>query len=79
ADVLPNGGAYTLSEAMTAGSPTPLTSYLGSWACTNVATNSPTVLPSGSGATKTISPAIGDDITCTITNTAIHPALDLVK
>lgn len=78
-DVLPSGGAYTLSEAMSAGTTTPLSSYQPSWSCTNVATNSATVLPSGTGPTKTLSPAIGDDITCTVTNTAIHPSLSMVK
>jgi uncharacterized repeat protein (TIGR01451 family) len=45
----------------------------------NAAAGSSTTLPTGSGITKTVDPAIGDDITCTITNTALPATLGIVK
>ena len=63
-----NGGAYTLSEAMAAGSPTPLANYTAAWSCANDNTSSSTTLPSGNGFSKTVVPVIGDGIQCTITN-----------
>jgi hypothetical protein len=70
--VLPrtNGAVYTLSESGTSGSGTDPGLYTQSWSCTNAAESSSTVLPSGSGLAKTLSPQPGDDITCTVTNTA---------
>ncbi|MGN6128542.1 MAG: hypothetical protein ACTHON_18440, partial [Humibacter sp.] len=68
--VLPRttGAAYVLGETATGGTQTVLSNYAQSWSCTNATTGSTTTLPSGTGATKTLAPAIGDDITCTITN-----------
>jgi hypothetical protein len=60
----------TLGEAGTAGSGTDLGGYTQSWSCSNSATASDTVLPSGSGISKQLSLQPGDDITCTITNAA---------
>ena len=70
--VLPrtNGAVYTLAETATAGSGTDLGAYTQSWSCSNAAASSDTSLPSGSGTTKQVSPQAGDDITCTLTNSA---------
>lgn len=63
------GATYTLSEAMAAGSATPLTGYTSSIACVNATANSTTVLPSGAGTSFTLTTTAADDITCTLTNT----------
>jgi hypothetical protein len=70
--VLPrtNGAVYTMSESATPNSGTDLSAYAQDWTCTNASVSSTTVLPSGSGTRQTVSPQAGDDITCTITNTA---------
>lgn len=60
-------GLYTMAEAASPGSTT-LALYGQSWTCTNSASASTTILPSGSGTSHTVNPAPGDDITCTITN-----------
>ena len=75
--VLPrtNGAVYTLTESATAGTGTDLALYTQSWSCSNAATSSNTVLPSGSGTSKQVSPQAGDDITCTLTNSA-PPVVD---
>jgi uncharacterized repeat protein (TIGR01451 family) len=79
--VLPrsDGGGYTMSETATATSPALLSNYAESWSCVNAASSSTTALPSGSGISKTVAPAIGDDITCTLTNTALPGTLTVVK
>jgi uncharacterized repeat protein (TIGR01451 family) len=79
--VLPEtgGGSYTLSEGATAGSPAVLSNYDAEWSCVNAASGSSTILPSGAGTSKTLMPAIGDDITCTVTNTAKTDTLAIVK
>ncbi|WP_420367201.1 DUF7507 domain-containing protein [Curtobacterium sp. L1-20] len=71
--------SYTLAEAPTAGTETLLSNYNQAWACTNTATGATTVLPTGSGLSKQLSPEPGDDITCTITNTAKAATLGIVK
>jgi hypothetical protein len=70
--VLPrtNGAVYTLAETATAGSDTDLGAYTQSWSCSNAAASSDTSLPNGSGTSKQLSPQAGDDITCTLTNSA---------
>jgi uncharacterized repeat protein (TIGR01451 family) len=73
------GSSFTLSEVATAGSPTLLSNYDTSWSCTNTNAGSATTLPSGAGGSKTVTPAAGDDIACTVTNTAKAVALSLVK
>lgn len=75
--VLPrtNGAVYTLAESATAGGGTDLGAYTQSWSCSNAATSSGTTLPSGSGTSKQLSPQAGDDITCTLTNSA-PPVVD---
>ncbi|NYD75708.1 DUF6923 family protein [Leifsonia soli] len=70
--ILPVTGSYTLSEAA-GNETTSLGSYTQSWTCTNANSGSATVLPSGSGTSKTVVPAVGDDISCTITNTPPPP------
>jgi uncharacterized repeat protein (TIGR01451 family) len=78
--VLPEtGGSYTLSESPTSGSPAVLSNYDAEWSCVNAASGSSTALPSGAGTSKTLMPAIGDDITCTVTNTAKTDTLAIVK
>jgi uncharacterized repeat protein (TIGR01451 family) len=72
-------GPFVLSESAAGGSPTVLSNYSQSWACTNANTGSTTVLPSGGGTTKNVTPAIGDDIACTVTNAALPAAITLVK
>jgi trimeric autotransporter adhesin len=72
--------ALTLADVKAAG-PTPLTSYETSLTCTNAFTGpgaTPNAgLPNGlSTASTSITPAPGDDITCTYTNT---PKLTLTK
>ncbi len=57
------GSAYTLTEIAASGS---LSQYTYVLACTNANTSSTTVLPTTVGGT--ITPALGDVITCTITN-----------
>jgi uncharacterized repeat protein (TIGR01451 family)/LPXTG-motif cell wall-anchored protein len=79
--VLPrmSGAAYTMGETATTGSPALLSNYASAWSCVNATTGSSTALPSGAGTTKTIAPAVGDDITCTVTNTARASTLGMVK
>ncbi|QFZ83586.1 DUF11 domain-containing protein [Variovorax paradoxus] len=67
ADVTASGGTtYTLSE--TAAGTASLANYESSFACTNATAGSATTLPSGSGTSFTVTPAAGDDISCTFTN-----------
>ncbi|MFY2762468.1 hypothetical protein [Arenimonas sp. MALMAid1274] len=73
------GAAYTLSETMAAGSPSPLTSYGGSIACSNSRTGATTVLPSGAGTSFPLTPLAGDAITCTLTNSRLNPSLSVTK
>jgi uncharacterized repeat protein (TIGR01451 family) len=68
------GTTYTLTEV--AAGTTSLAQYTSGLACTNAATGSATTLPTTVGGTVT--PAAGDRITCTITNSA-KPVLNLTK
>ncbi|WP_084605973.1 DUF7507 domain-containing protein [Agreia bicolorata] len=80
--VLPrtDGRQFTLSEVATAGGTTNLSFYNQAWVCVNAATGSTTTLPgAASGTSAAISPQIGDDIRCTITNTAKPASVSLVK
>lgn len=79
--VLPRSAdqSYTLAEAPATGTETLLSNYDQAWACTNTATGATTVLPTGSGLSKQLSPEPGDNITCTITNTAKAATLSIVK
>ena len=59
------GTVYSLSEAPSGA--TSLTQYTATMACTNAASSSTTVLPTTPGGS--ITPQMGDVISCTITNT----------
>jgi uncharacterized repeat protein (TIGR01451 family) len=78
-NTLTAGTTYTLSDAMAAGSASSIGQYTKSISCTNSTGGSATVLPSGSGASFTITPANGDAIDCTFTNGATPPTLQLSK
>ncbi|MFM9768074.1 hypothetical protein, partial [Streptomyces scabiei] len=58
----------TLSESMAAGSVSALSTYRSSISCSNANATS-TVLPSGTGTSFSLTPQVGDAITCTLTNT----------
>jgi uncharacterized repeat protein (TIGR01451 family) len=69
--VLPrnDGQGFTLSESATPGSGTDLAQYAQSWSCTRNGAPDPDL--SATGVTsEVVSPAVGDYIDCTITNTA---------
>jgi uncharacterized repeat protein (TIGR01451 family) len=67
--------SITLSAAMAAGSFSPLSTYTGSMACSNIGPGAAafggtnTVLPGGAGTSFTLTPQTGDSITCTLTLT----------
>ena len=78
------GTAYAFSETMAAGSVSALTDYTSTYSCSNAASGSATTLPSGTGTTFNVTPAAGDNITCSFTNTPttatpIAPTLTLTK
>ena len=75
------GLAYTFSESMAAGSTSVLSQYRETVSCVNTASGSPTVLPAtGSSAVPfAITPTLGDDITCTLTNAPLSSSLTIVK
>jgi uncharacterized repeat protein (TIGR01451 family) len=64
------GAVYTLSEAGAAGAV--LSNYATTYACTNALAGGQT--PSGSGTSFTVTAAVGDDLTCTLTNTRNNQA-----
>jgi hypothetical protein len=61
------GTAYTLNESMASGSTSALTSYTRSLSCTNV--GGTTKVTGFSSLPLTFSPASGDNVLCTVTNT----------
>lgn len=61
------GSNYTFTEA--ASGSTILNDYAATMSCANAFTTSSTAMPTAVGGTLT--PALGDSVTCTITNTAI--------
>lgn len=75
-----SGITVTLTEAMAAGSASPLSRYRGSLTCTNKSTSSPTPLPNGVVTSSyAMAPlAYGDEITCRFTNAA-YPQVSLTK
>lgn len=77
--VVAPGATYTVGESPAAGSPTNLSNYNATWSCMNAAVGSGTVLPSGPGLTQAVVPSAGDDITCTVTNTAKASMITLEK
>ena len=73
-------GAFELGESPTAGTETLFANYDRSWSCENRTAGSTTALPNGAtGAGVSVSPQAGDDIVCTITNTAKARSLAIVK
>jgi hypothetical protein len=73
------GEQFTLTDSATVGTPANMANYDSSWSCTNTNAASTTVLPAGTELTQTVTPGAGDDITCTVTNTAKEAELTLVK
>ncbi|MBL0232026.1 MAG: hypothetical protein IPP76_15100 [Moraxellaceae bacterium] len=59
------GTSYTLSEVAASGS---LANYNSRIVCTNSFVGSSTNLPTGAGTSFSITPQLGDDISCTLTN-----------
>ncbi|GAB2491614.1 hypothetical protein [Arenimonas alkanexedens] len=76
ARVVTAGVPVTLSEVLQAGSTHGLSQFDASIACANANGSSSTALPGGlaAGGSWTFTPALNDQITCTITNTAAAPA-----
>ncbi|WP_213602061.1 prealbumin-like fold domain-containing protein [Pseudoxanthomonas japonensis] len=68
------GTSYTLSEI--ASGTTSLANYSTTYSCTNARSGGQT--PSGNGSTFNVTPAAGDDLTCTFSN-ARRPRLTLIK
>ncbi|WP_320425129.1 prealbumin-like fold domain-containing protein [Roseateles agri] len=66
------GSSYTFTEAGAAGANLP--DYASSWSCSNALAGGQA--PSGSGTSFNLTPAAGDDITCTFSN-SVRPAADL--
>jgi uncharacterized repeat protein (TIGR01451 family) len=63
------GATYTLSE--TAAGTTVLANYNTTWSCTNAFSGGQT--PSGSGTSFSLTPAAGDNLTCTFSNSRVDP------
>lgn len=87
--VLPAGNTLQFEEALKAngtGADQAPTNYASILSCTNATAGSPTVPPSGAGTTLAtirqwaeFTPAAGDDLDCTITNTAFAADLSITK
>jgi uncharacterized repeat protein (TIGR01451 family) len=69
------GSVYTLSE--TEVPPGPVDNYGSTWACTNARPGG--VPSSGTGKSFTLTPQIGDDISCVFTNAPLTPLLTIQK
>lgn len=71
------GNSFTLTERAIHGD---LRNYSSSWSCTRFGKPDP-ALPQGTtvGASAQVQVGVGDDIACTITNTARKPAISLHK
>ncbi|WP_187977311.1 DUF11 domain-containing protein [Mycetocola sp. JXN-3] len=76
--VIPTG-TLALADRTTAGTRSALNYYAADWSCTNATTGSTTVLPSGSNPNQNLALAVGDDVSCVVTNTALPAALRLEK
>lgn len=76
--IVPNG-PVALSEAPTPGSTTVLDYYNQAWQCANATSASTTALPSGSGLSQSFTPKLGDDVSCTLTNSALPTGISVVK
>lgn len=77
--VLTPGVSYLLTEQMAAASSSPVGSYDTSISCSNGYPGSSTVLPAGAGQSFSITPALGDNISCTLTNTPKQASVTLQK
>ncbi len=66
------GSAYTLSETAAGGAS--LTNYITAYSCTNTLAGGQT--PSGNGTSFSVTPVVGDNLTCTLANTR-NPKVDL--
>ncbi|QIL73203.1 DUF11 domain-containing protein [Diaphorobacter sp. HDW4B] len=53
--------------------------YSSSYACVNTTVGGTSVPASGTGTTVSVTPQVGDNITCTFTNTPIYPRLSSAK
>ena len=73
------GSGYTLSEAIAPASTSTLANYTSAISCSNAAGGSSTVLPAGAGTSFAVTPQAGDDITCTLANTALLADLAVTK
>ncbi len=69
------GSAYTVTE--TASGSTVLANYGSTYACTNALAGGQT--PQGTGSSFSVTPVVGDDLTCTFTNTAAVADLSITK
>lgn len=75
------GTPVTLTEVLQAGSTQAFNQFNAAVSCSNATAGSPTVLPSGidTNGTWTVTPAVNDQITCIITNTARPATVALTK
>ena len=64
------GTAYSLTETYTGTPPADSAYYFEIYSCTN-ATSGGTVVAPGTGTSIAVTPAVGDDITCTFVNTPV--------
>ncbi|HEX5360737.1 MAG TPA: hypothetical protein VFW49_06595 [Fluviicoccus sp.] len=71
------GTTYTFTEALTAGV-SDIAQYASSLVCTNAYAGSTTALPT-TAYPFTVTPQLGDDITCTYTNNTIAPKIRVHK
>lgn len=69
------GSAYVLSEAAAGGAD--LTHYVSSYSCSNARSGGQA--PSGSGASFGVTPAAGDDLTCTFSNLRRSTDISILK
>ncbi|MDO8330044.1 MAG: hypothetical protein Q7T36_06195 [Fluviicoccus sp.] len=72
------GTTYTLTEALTAG-PSTLGQYDTTVSCTNSRAGATTTLPTGATQPFSVTPAAGDDITCTVSNAIRQPTVIITK
>lgn len=68
------GSAYTFSEAGASGAN--LANYITTWNCSNASSVPGAQTPSGNGTSFSLTPAAGDDLTCTLINTR-NPSANL--
>ncbi|WP_162250375.1 DUF11 domain-containing protein [Pseudoxanthomonas sp. Root630] len=71
------GAVHTLSEA--AAGTTDINEYSTTYSCSNASSGTGTLLPTGTTTSFDITPASGDDITCTLVNTRRPATLTVTK